>query len=270
MKFRTGDLCVFRVLGKDRVSWLHGQVSTPIKTMATDSHHHSSLNTPKGKTIALIHIIKQENDLLLLVPSALSDVVHQTMEMYILSEDVEIVRTADVVSAIIHAEFKGQSTGDLVINAAYFGIPATIYISQKQPDLKGLFELEEQEFHYLRIKHGYPMPEIEYKNQEILTPELGIPSLIAYDKGCYLGQEVFARIRTYGRTNKVLACMEFPRSESENLLNQEIFIGEHSRGTITSIAEHDGHVLALGFVPTAKKELGAEVICNQVKGKILS
>lgn len=261
---------MIQIRGKDRVSWLHGQVSTAIKPMKTLNHHHSSLNTPKGKTISLLHIIKLENEFLLLVPSALADTVFQSLNMYVLSEDVEILLSSKSVTAILDLQFTIKSPAEHIIEATYFGIPALLCISETAPDLDGLQELDKNSFEFLRIKNCYPMPGSEYANQEILTPELGMPSLIAYDKGCYLGQEVFARIRTYGRTNKVLAQMEFENTTPEQLLDQEISVGGHSRGKITSVVSHNLGCLALGYVPTAKKELGAEVICNQIQGKILS
>lgn len=39
-----------------------------------------------------------------------------------------------------------------------------------------------------------------------LVPEAGIESrAISYSKGCYIGQEVIARIRTYGQVAKTAA-----------------------------------------------------------------
>ena len=44
-----------------------------------------------------------------------------------------------------------------------------------------------------------------------LAPESGIEArAISYSKGCYIGQEVIARIRTYGQVAKALRGLRLP------------------------------------------------------------
>jgi tRNA-modifying protein YgfZ len=40
--------------------------------------------------------------------------------------------------------------------------------------------------------------------------EVGLEPAISWTKGCYVGQEIVARMRTYGKANKRLAGFEFP------------------------------------------------------------
>lgn len=48
-----------------------------------------------------------------------------------------------------------------------------------------------------------------------LPTEVGYDAAIAYDKGCYAGQEVVARIRTYGHVNRRLCQLQSPAGEVE-------------------------------------------------------
>ena len=43
-----------------------------------------------------------------------------------------------------------------------------------------------------------------------LPDEVGLAAAISTTKGCYVGQEVVARLRTYGRVNKRLVRFRFP------------------------------------------------------------
>jgi folate-binding protein YgfZ len=43
-----------------------------------------------------------------------------------------------------------------------------------------------------------------------LPDEMGLAGAISTTKGCYVGQEVVARLRTYGRVNKRLVRFRFP------------------------------------------------------------
>src|SRR5262249_55405263 len=47
-------------------------------------------------------------------------------------------------------------------------------------------------------------------NDSNLPEEVGLSAAISSTKGCYVGQEVVARLRTYGRVNRRLVGFRFP------------------------------------------------------------
>ncbi len=54
-------------------------------------------------------------------------------------------------------------------------------------------------FHILRVEAGMIHVEVDTPKRERLLPETGLEhQTVSYSKGCYLGQEVIARVRTYG------------------------------------------------------------------------
>ena len=56
-----------------------------------------------------------------------------------------------------------------------------------------------------RVEAGIPRFGIDMGNNT-LPPEANLETrAISYTKGCYIGQEIIARIRTYGRVNRTLA-----------------------------------------------------------------
>src|SRR5204863_252374 len=60
----------------------------------------------------------------------------------------------------------------------------------------------------LRIESGIPRFGVDM-DETNLAPETGIESrAISYTKGCYIGQEVISRIRTYGQVAKALRGLE--------------------------------------------------------------
>jgi folate-binding protein YgfZ len=76
-----------------------------------------------------------------------------------------------------------------------------------------------------------------------LAPEGGIESrAISYSKGCYIGQEIIARIRTYGRVNRILRGL---RLEGSATKGDEVFLGEKMVGKLTSVIENPDAALAL-------------------------
>jgi len=101
----------------------------------------------------------------------------------------------------------------------------------------------------LRIEAGLPRYGDEI-DEDILPIEAGLQEdAISYTKGCYPGQEVVARIKTYGHVNKNLFGLVLEGSELPELKAQ-IFTGDKKVGWITSCARSPlmGKVIALCYL----------------------
>lgn len=62
----------------------------------------------------------------------------------------------------------------------------------------------------LRVSHGIPAWGRELR-EGMLPPEAGLEATdIAYDKGCYIGQEVISRIKSAGKVNRRLVMLDGP------------------------------------------------------------
>ena len=116
-----------------------------------------------------------------------------------------------------------------------------------------------QAFDELRIEAGYPRwgRDLGPKN---LPPECGIPHAISYTKGCYVGQETVARIKTYGQVNKDLRGLT-----SDTLLTEGARIvtyDEKDVGVVTSSTYSTAldRPIALGFVHRSANDPGERLL----------
>ncbi len=91
--------------------------------------------------------------------------------------------------------------------------------------------LSENEAENLRIENGLPLVGIDV-GKENNPLEAGILSAIAFDKGCYLGQEVVARLHRLQRVNRRL--VRFRTSVSAPVPGTEIRMEEKVVGNISS------------------------------------
>jgi folate-binding protein YgfZ len=109
-----------------------------------------------------------------------------------------------------------------------------------------------------RIRVGFPAWGQEL-TETVLPPEVGIEGLtISYTKGCYVGQETIARLRTYGHPNRALVGVRQvsgPDDAPVFPLGLTAPGEEKVRGQLTSCARHP----ALGLVGLAlvRRELAA-------------
>jgi folate-binding protein YgfZ len=131
----------------------------------------------------------------------------------------------------------------------------------------GAIEMDREVWNVLRTEAGLPVYGIDIDETTTL-PELGQRG-ISYDKGCYIGQEVVARIKYIGHVNR-----RFVGFVAEGEVAPEI------RSTVQVQGKDMGYVttsvfspqldkpIALGFVNRAVAEPGTAVVLVGKSGSI--
>jgi folate-binding protein YgfZ len=118
-------------------------------------------------------------------------------------------------------------------------------------------EISDDLYEVLRIEQGIPRYGVDM-DETTIGPELGIDGLISYNKGCYIGQEIIARIHFRGHVAKKLTGLilsELPASAGElnaaELKTAELKSAEgKNAGKITSACFSPvlGKTIALAYV----------------------
>jgi aminomethyltransferase len=113
-----------------------------------------------------------------------------------------------------------------------------------------------------RIEAGIPRFGADM-DETNLAPEAGIEDrAISYSKGCYIGQEVIARIRTYGQVAKALRGLLLADDSAElPKKGDKLFHGGKEAGSITSALASPTfrRNIALGYVRRECNEPGTEL-----------
>ena len=94
---------------------------------------------------------------------------------------------------------------------------------------KDFLELDDSKFLSFRVKNCIPYGSNEI-NSSFNPLELNLDHIIDFDKGCYIGQEVIARLDTYNKVQKKLISLNF--KDSRDLI-------ESPGSVITSQSEND-------------------------------
>lgn len=117
----------------------------------------------------------------------------------------------------------------------------------------GITPAGERTFEYARIEAGLPRFGREI-TQDYIPLEAGLWDDVSFNKGCYTGQEIIARMESRGRLARKLVRL---RASAPVAAGDDIEVEGRSAGTITSAADGPRGALALGYVKT--RSLGDEV-----------
>ena len=187
------DRRILRLSGPDTIEFLQGLVTNDVKRLEQGAVY-AALLTPQGKYIADFFLIPDGEAVLLDVAEALGDTLAQRLAMYKLRAKVEIAQTD------LHCH---RGTGPL---------PDDGFADRRHPDLGWrAYRAEPQigdstDWDALRVAHVIPESGVELTPDTFIL-EAGFERLNGVDfrKGCYVGQEVTARMKHKTELRKGLA-----------------------------------------------------------------
>ena len=106
-----------------------------------------------------------------------------------------------------------------------------------------------------RLWAGVPRFAVDY-TQDHLPAEAALYDHISFNKGCYVGQEIHARMHYRGHPNRKLACVDFPAAEAERLaVGDELFLEGKAVGSLTSLSRLERGGLRRGIAMLRYQDL---------------
>jgi aminomethyltransferase len=128
----------------------------------------------------------------------------------------------------------------------------------------GLIPAGSLTYNTLRIRAGVAAG--RELSQEYIPLEVGLWDEISFNKGCYTGQEIIARMESRGQLARTLVVLK-PDKFVE--APAPIVHEAQAVGTLTSsVQAPDGEIFALGVIKTRHLEIGGQVVINGVTARI--
>jgi len=300
LSFR-GRLCV---LGADAQRFLNGQVTNNVKDLHIGEGCYAALVSAKGRLHSDLNIYRLENELLLDFEPGLSASVAQRLEKFVIAEDAQVIdaaadfglwsaqgpKAAEVVGSLSPrfivppkemgwTKVREEAPGDIYLTSLSrlrgqgldLFVPAAAMqdmaarLLARGARLCGWQALETARIEAGRPRFGADMDETN------LAPEALDARAISYTKGCYIGQEVIARIRTYGQVAKSLRGLRLGGDAQETpARGTKLFLGEKEVGSITSAVWSPAlrANIALGYVRREVNQTGTELEVRTASAKI--
>lgn len=187
---------ILRISGADTDDFLQGMVTNDIETMGAGLLY-AALLTPQGRYIADFFLLRDGDTILLDADAEQAPALATRLSMYKLRADVEISETP------LHLH-RGVDTcpADGHIDPRVSELGWRAYRSDPQTD-------DDTDWVALRITHTVPAAGVELHGDSYIL-ENGFERLSGVDfrKGCYVGQEVTARMKHKTELRKGLAVVD--------------------------------------------------------------
>jgi folate-binding protein YgfZ len=238
--FDDTDRSRLRLSGSDAESFLHRILSSHVKSLAPGRGQRALLLSAKGKVLFDFELYRTEAGYTLSVPAGRAAALAAALDMYLFSEKLTLTQASEDYAPLIlsgprtdailelafpitlpedtyaHIQF-----GDMIFaRTLYAGQPAVRIVAapQRVPELwrqlrdlgalpAGLIVRD-----ILRVEHLAPLFGVDI-DESIYPQEARLEDAFSLDKGCYIGQEVVAKIDTYGGLNKRICALKLDHDD---------------------------------------------------------
>jgi len=190
------DRAIIRISGDDPAGFLQGLVSNDVRKLAKDRIVYAALLSPQGKYLADFFLVADGADVLVDVAAPLADDLFKRLSMYKLRAPVTLTREKMTVSRGTGPAPQGalRDPRHAALGWRAYGVAL--------PD-------DGTDWNALRCAHCVPESGIELQPNDAFILEAGFERLNGVDfrKGCYVGQEVTARMHHKTELRKGLATI---------------------------------------------------------------
>ncbi len=192
------DSYVLIIRGKDRLSFIDG-----LSTNKVDGNCSTVFTTTAAKIIDLVEVIDMGDFIAIVGHQPYKDNLIQHISKRVLNQDISIVDVSANNSVYL-------STNDVVVSDKVTKRKTWRGWLLVAPNSDAMTpDMSEDEFSEYRVENMIP-----HQGHEI-TPSVhplacGLGNLVHEAKGCYIGQEILARMRSRGRQGKELVRLPNP------------------------------------------------------------
>ena len=268
--FFLKDLCLISAEGSDLFSYLQTQTTNDVNELKPGQGQNNAIVDRKARVISTFSLHRTgEESAVILVETQQKENLLDHLNSFLFREDVTLTlsnhfvlalqgpKSQEIIKNFTRSDDSIPEKPNDICRFTFEGLPALAIVKSltgeegcvlvfqtesENPISKKLLEFEQQNLlthidphaqEVFRIESGIPSYGKDINDKNIL-PETGLDhSSVSYNKGCYIGQEVIARIKTYGAPNFALMGLII-EGDTLPLHDDEIKLNSKKLGVIKS------------------------------------
>ena len=285
--------------GQDVLDLLNRLSTNDVVSLQPGQGAPTILTTDRGRILDLITVLNLGDHVLLLTSPQTREDVIQWIDKYTIVEDVvleDVTPTTAMLSlfgpraplllnrlmdiglerfeanqsaCVTIAGVEGHVIKRDLVNLARFDVVVQVKDAEKvwrEIIAAGAVPIGLEAFEVLRVESGAPGYGKEL-GQSYNPLETGLWGSISFTKGCYIGQEVIARLDTYQKVQRHLVSLSF--SPDAQVEEDQILAHEGKEvGAVSSVVRlpTTGELIGLGYVRKAAAEIGTRLSFKDKEG----
>jgi folate-binding protein YgfZ len=289
-----GHLGVLQFTGEDAEVFLQGQLSCDVAAIGLRSSTYGAYCSPKGRMLASFLLWREEAGFHMALSRDIAPSVHKHISKFVLRAKVKV---SDASDTIVMAGAAGPKAAQ-ALQEVFSDFPKQPNEVSRQPGIGTILNLKDGRFllalmpsgpvvlrqrlanslvpvrasawRWLDIRNGVPW--VSAATQDQLVPQMANFELlggVSFQKGCYTGQEIVARMQHLGKLKRRMFLANVPaEAEAGDPLYSED-LGDQASGVVVNAeASPDGGYDLLAAVQTASRE-GSTVRLKSLGGPAL-
>lgn len=258
---RLSDYRCLTVSGPDAATFLQGQLSSDLDSPQASTGQMASFNTPQGRVIAILRLLRLGDEVCLILPAELAEPVIERLGRFILRArvEMEISATVELLGLMPQA---GRSLPALP-GCHRLALPVGgLAMAWRTRDGSAMIgsppwrEARPEDWAAAETAAG--LPEVSAATSGQFVPQmlnLDLLGGISFTKGCFVGQEVVARAHHLGRVKRRTHLFAGPGGCAEP--GDSLYRGDRAAGAVVRTAALDAaRDLILASVSSGPGPLG--------------
>lgn len=248
------------VWGKEAVQFLNGLITNDVAKLDDGAQMLAAFPNVQGRLLAMVRVLRQGERFLFETDEVTREKVFQNLFRFTYAGDFfvedmsgaygyfeifggpDALKSFETVEVIEFGKIAGND---------YFVRRDSIVEFEQLLSSSGAIRLSDELYELFRIENGVPKYGVDMDESTVVL-ETGIDDAVSFTKGCYIGQEIIARIHFRGHVAKRLTGLMLEADDPAGLpdiLELTSLEGKNAgRVTSFSLSPGTGKVIALAYV----------------------
>jgi aminomethyltransferase len=264
---------LIEVSGKEAVMFLNGLITNDAAKLEENAQMLAAFPNAQGRLLATVRVLKLNGKFLFDTEAETHEKILKNLQRFTFAGDFFV---SDLSEDFRYFEISGSRLQIANPEIIEFQTDSgrNIFVPKDAADVflkelkdKNAVEISDELYEVLRIENGALKYGVD-ADETTIVPELGIDGLISYNKGCYIGQEIIARIHFRGHVAKQLTGLILEDKVEPNAELKSVEGKNAGKITSVTFSPKIDKYIALAFVRYDYLAEGTQLIVNETAAKV--
>jgi folate-binding protein YgfZ len=259
-------LAIISISGADSTEFIQGQMTQDIGAISDDEARMTAILNPQGKVMATALIMHWDDSIILVLSMDTVDDLIAWLSRFILRSIVTVSKLEAYIYGLNHnlADIESDNLGlekeNFCLRSIETDVERTLLITKSLHDFKNnpMTTMSSKSWKLADIQAGIPI--IYKENIAKFIPQminLDLINGISFNKGCYTGQEIVARVQHRGEIKRRMFHISTQQCNAEIRPGTPVLLGDSEVGTIIQSEPHKNQIHSLAVIRSdvSKKKL---------------